>query len=261
MAMLITKDSLKKYEFLEICFEDYPQCYLIPVKYVLDIHFDVEKAKDDEHETVNTKGMIKLSPLAKKLKAKDEWDSETLFKYLQITPGIVGVSFIDNEKNELFCAVEHNPVYKIACDCVWKHVNTSSFEEDKEGNLILKFGKLSNAPRCIHNNYADLIRNWHEYMQGFDKQLLEVYVTSISSCSFGLKKDEIGVIISLEKNARESYCLLFHGCKEDVYYFDYEHHNCKHKVIIEMSKVDNYIYVNIGEYISFKCKSVEMFEV
>ena len=257
--IIINKEFLKDYKSLEIVFENTDE-YKLTIEDVLEIHLIV-KVEDKDYYIED--GYIKISNNASNIKEtytivnnlqNTEWD-QPLKERLTSDSGVdvTSIYLIDKNNKDLLLLAPYGPLEDIMHGCEIELSNCPSAEIDKEGNILIEFGKSSKQPTRIDNNYHDLIKGWSDAFPNFKPKILKVKLIEIQYHSNNYASI---YFIICNKEYKNHYAeIIFKNCKDiNVETFFPSNRNCE----IVMSKLINgLIYVGIdGLDIDFICSNV-----
>lgn len=139
------------------------------------------------------------------------------------------------------------------------YANCPSFEICENGDMEIRFGKLSKNPIIPRNNYCDLFENWVEVLSDFNPKTLRL---KVRNCIVEYTKDEESSVTLqctiLNKNRKDKEIIfMFYDCDK----IDIANSGKINKAYVDMTKLCNgNIYFGIDDYFWLSCKSCKVFE-
>ena len=239
MDFIIKKDCLNKYNSVNLHLENI-ECFNIPIEYVLDIYALIEK-EDDEYNAIE--GYLLLSSKASKL-VSDMYDKgkKNLYYLSNRIPKYLDICRLTLKgEDELSFSVLYDPVLDVDYS-PFEFSNCCSYEINEDGNILIKFGKLSNCPIVERKPSSYYIDGWK------DRFIFQEYIIILDNSDYKLiKKDEL-LLNTMYKE--EKISILFKGISKFKKYMD----GAECLEIYQL--VDESFFVVLEDEISFKCKSI-----
>lgn len=237
MDYIVNKNDIKKYKSIilhTIDFDDFE----IPSEYIIDLYLENNII---DNKIVNKKGYMILSSEIDAIKFAD-YEFTTLFdrikEYCDICTLIL--NGIDGSKTII------GVLWDQVVDCnvvVVDFVNCHSIERDKNQNIVLKFGELSNYPIVEIKYFDKIIENWRDYIKDST-----INISDFEIKYFSIYQNEKVIQLDLEYK-KTSITIRFEGFY-DLIYEDNSFYIGDYLRMLSLSNGDNYI--EIGPNKSFK---------
>ena len=279
-TIVLNKESLKNYKRLCIGLENLDN-FDIDIADVLDISCEAYKYSGDNQygNSYHTdSGYIKLSSRAKDLFSDDYYayvkDDDRAEKYeeddckhddfrlcnrMTECNDMCVFSLLDMSDRWKTIYVPYGALEEVVNRCEIDYANCPSFEIVENGDMEIRFGKLSKNPIIPRNNYSDLVENWHETLGDFNPKKLKLKVNNYVIDY--TKDDECfaildGAILN-KKREGKNLLLVFNGC--DMVKVNGNQKNKKTRVL--MSKLCNCkTYAGFGSFLSISCSSCKVYD-
>lgn len=266
--LVINNDLLSKSKALIIGFENC-DAYEIDAKEVLDIYCETTSIGGTKSYRTND-GFIKISSSASKTtesfaahtdSTETAWNACLIdrLRWCRGAADITSFSVKGDGCGNVDVYVPYDPLENALTGGELELSNCPSFETDKDGNMLIYFGKSSKQPSRKDNDYSKLVRGWKDAFGDYSPKVLSVKAMELSS--FGEEKTNLSFRFKIlggkfDKKIAE---LVFFDCKSTSMKMLFPQ-KCDCKIV--MSKmIDDRIYVAFdGVGVDFTCKSIFEYE-
>ena len=183
--LVITKDNLSEYRAIEIFMENV-EGYEIEISDVLDIYINCDKRLGGNNEYFSSEGYIKFSSKVKNhlTKGTSSFDGEDsiglneddykfgnrISRYLDIC----SITLLSYNKKKLHISIPYYPVESVHGGII-EFSDCHSFEFDESGNILIKYGKMSNMPKKENLFFEDIVDNWKNILPEFKSSCARFY--------------------------------------------------------------------------------------
>jgi hypothetical protein len=266
--MKIEKSNLSEIKSIFLILENCED-FCIDAKDVVDIFVDnIKPCKTNENEfesndgrlIISQKGMKNLSSFFAELEQNWCPDPETfslktrLLRYPNIC--YLEVKYKDGKK--MMIHLPYNPLRCIIHGEEIELSNCPSAEVDKNGNMLILFGKSSHAPKRKDNNYRDLIDGFEKLEKTRVPKVLKVKVVRIQF--YNDKKGESFSMTFVDKdkdNHEKTFKLVFESFTDIC--IDCSASILQTEIDLNISRLnDGKIAVQLGKVINFYCKGIKL---
>ena len=270
--VIINKDSLKNYKKLSIGLENCEN-FNIDIADVLDISCEASTWKNGDNYGDcyhTTDGYIIISNRAKDILSDFAYTKDSgyipqdydeneyrLCKRMAMCDDMCLFSLLDKSDRWKHIYVPYDALEDAVNHSEIDYANCPSFRILENGDMEIRFGRLSKNPIIPRNNYSDLIADWKKVLGEFRPKTLKLKV-----------HNRVVRYTRDEESSVELYCTILNkkSKNEDVvfmfYHCDEIHSDRSGKINIaraDMSKMCNgKIYFGIEEYIWLSCESCKV---
>lgn len=166
---IITKDNLSEYRAIRVFMENV-EGYEIEISDILDIYLNCDKRLGGNNNYFSSEGYIKFSSKVKDLLTigtssfggeddmgltEDDYKfGNRISRYLDIC----GISLLSYNRKSLHISIPYSPVESVYGGII-EFSDCHSFELDECGNILIKYGKLSNMPKKEDVFFEDIVED------------------------------------------------------------------------------------------------------
>lgn len=274
-SILINKDSLKNYKKLCIGLENLDN-FDIDIADVLDISCEAYRYSDDSrygNQYHADDGYIKLSGRVKDIFSNDYYayikNADRTEKYdeddsnddyfrlssrMAMCNDMCVFSLLDANDRWKTIYVSYDALEEVVNHCEIDYANCPSFEIGENGDMEIRFGRLSKNPIIPRNDYSALVTDWHEVLGDFTPKTLKLKVNNYEVDY--AKNDECMVTLTCtvlnKKRENKNIMLVFRDC--DMLKISAVQKSKKTHVL--MSRLCNgKIYAGFMHFLSVSCSS------
>ncbi|MDE7108132.1 MAG: hypothetical protein K2O39_07405 [Clostridiales bacterium] len=275
-TIIIDKDSLKNYKKLSLGLENCEN-FNIDISDVIDIFCKVYKYSGDAKRWYNncyhtSDGYIKISSRARNILSdfayvKDsdyipqDYDEEDykLYKRMSQCDDMCSFSLLDGSDRWKHIYVPYGALEEAIHRSEIDYANCPSFRILENGDMEIRFGKLSENPIITRNNYSDLIDDWKEVLGKFSPKMLKLKVNNciVQYSKNGESTVELYCTILNKKSKNEDVIFKFCDCDK----INIGKSGKIKTAHADMTKLCNgNIYFGIDDYFWISCRSCKVLE-
>lgn len=263
--MIIDKEFLNGYKTFTIVFENL-DVYTIDIEDILDIYCEVNPSSERNEAYATNDGFIKISSRVAHVEEQSslkyneedpEWPTHLKERLEMFDSGVdlVYFSLNSDRKREVVVCVPYDPIESVINGKDIELSNSSSFEIDSEGNMIIAFGERSKQPKRKDNNYHELVLGWQEAFGEYKPIVLKVRMLSCNT--FGVNNNNVSCSFEIRgsQNKGRQVELEFIDCKDLAFFVCFPQiDECE---IVMTRMVDGRIYVGFaGLGVEFTCLEI-----
>lgn len=280
-TIVLNKDSLKDYKRILIGLENLDD-FDIDIADVLDISCEAYRYLGDiryDGQYHTDDGYIRLSERARHIYSDDyyayvkdddrteecEEDERNSDDYFMLENRMTQCndmcvfSLLDKNDKWINIYVPYDALEEVVDRCEIDYANCPSFEIVENGDMEIRFGKLSKNLIIPRNNYSELVTNWHEVLGDFNPKKLKLKVDGYAVQYE--KNDDCFVSISgtiLNKKRKGNNIMFFFKNCDMIKTNTYQKSKTTH---VLMSMLCNgKIYVGFERFLSVSCSSCSILD-
>lgn len=272
--IIVNKDSLRNYRKLSLGLENCEN-FDIDISDILDISCEITKNRRSEKDWYDsiyhtTDGYILISSRAKDTLSdfayskKDGYipsdydeNEHKLCHSMSMCDDMCSFSLQDTSGRWKHIYVPYNALENAVGRSEIDYANCPSFRILDNGDMEIRFGKLSKNPIIPRNNYAELVKGWGDVLGDFNPKVLKL---KVNSCNVEYDKDTESFVVLC--------CTILNKKKKNekvIFILNEFDKLCNHisgktkTARADMSKLCNgNIYFGIDDYFWASCQSCEV---
>ncbi len=269
-TIIINKDCLKDYKMISLGLENCEN-FNIDIADVLDMSFEAYRYNDcncyrasDGYIIISgrVKDMLSDFAITEDSDFIPEWYDEEdckLYKRMSQFNDMCVFSLVDKSDRHKHIYVPYDALEEAVYHTEIDYANCPSFEILKNGDMEIRFGKLSRNPIIQRNNYHDLVEDWTNVLGNFSPKALKLKVCN-HAVEYSKGEDSVVTLQCTILNKKRK------GVKVIFMFFDCDNINIVNSKKIKSARANmtklcsGNIYFGIDNYFWLSCKSCKVLQ-